>query len=438
MKLKSSNEIFGTPKLPGDKSISHRSLMFASLANGESNFKNMPQALDVISTEKLLLQLGVEIQRTETEVKVRSTGKFKKPLKALDCGNAGTLMRLIMGVLSAQEFESTLIGDDSLSQRPMKRVLEPLMQMGAKIQLRENQFAPVQISPSNLKGITYDLKIASAQLKSAVLLAGLLAEGETTLTGKIDSRDHTERLLKFFGAKLDVSSDRIKIQGKQTLHNNSYEIPNDISAGSFWIAAALLADNSSVELKYVGVNPTRMGFVDVLKKSGAKIEIEMISENPEPVANLKISNSKLKAFKISKDEISSLIDEVPLLVLIATQCEGESTIEGVEELRFKETDRIQSTVEAIEALGGKVTVSGNDLIISGSQKLKGGKVKSYHDHRIAMMAAVARYCVSSDIEIENFECAEISDPYFGEQISGARFSPKGMMNQVLDQMAEFL
>lgn len=433
MKLKSSNEIFGTPKLPGDKSISHRCLMFAALAKGISEFENMSQALDVVSTEKVLLQLGTEIQRDGTNVRISSSGKFKKPSKDLDCGNAGTLMRLMMGVLSAQEFESTLVGDESLTQRPMKRVVEPLTQMGAEISLRDNQFAPVQIKPSKLKAITYNLKVSSAQVKSAILLAGLYAEGETSLTGKIQSRDHTERLLSFFGAKVLTSDLEIQVEGKQALHNNSYKIPNDVSAASFWIAAAVLAEKSDVTLKNVGVNPTRMGFIDVLKRSGANIEIEMISENPEPVANLKIKNSKLKGFYIESSEVPSLIDEVPLLVLLATQCDGPSVIMGVEELRFKETDRIKATVEAIEALGGNVIVKGNDLFIEGQQRLMGGQVKSYHDHRIAMMAAVSRYCVRGDVEIDHFECVEISDPYFAEQISG-----KIMMNQVLNQMAEFL
>lgn len=431
MKFKPSKEIFAEIQLPGDKSISHRSLIFAALAKGVSEFQNMSAAQDVISTEKILLQLGVEIQRNGTNVKVSSRGEFKKNLKTLDgdrnldrnldCGNAGTLMRLMMGVLSAQSFESILTGDESLSQRPMKRVLEPLTLMGADISLREGQFAPVHIKPAKLRGINYELKVASAQVKSAILLAALLSEGETILTGKIESRDHTERLLKFFGADIETTTTAIRISGKNTLHNNSYKIPNDISAAAFWIAAGLLADKSEVVLKNVGVNPTRMGFVNILKEAGAHIEIEMLQEIPEPIANLKIKNSKLKAFHIKSDKIPSLIDEVPLLALIATQCSGTSIIEGVEELRFKETDRIQSTVEAIQALGGQVTVQGNDLMISGGQTLRGGRVESHHDHRIAMMAAVSRYCMgescaSGDIDISNFECAEISDPLFKNQM----------------------
>lgn len=433
MKLKSSKEFFGSPKLPGDKSISHRSLMFASLAQGVSEFTNISQALDVLSTEKVLLQLGVEIQRNGTTVKVISSGKLKKSEKPLDCGNAGTLMRLMMGVLSAQEFDSVLVGDESLSLRPMKRVLEPLEQMGAKISLRDNQYAPVEITGTSLKGIQYDLKVSSAQVKSAILLAALLAEGETTLTGKIQSRDHTERLLKCFGAKLEDYPEQIRLSGKQTLHNNSYEIPNDISAAAFWIAGALLAEKSDVTLENVGVNPTRMGFIDVLKRSGADIEIQMTGEIPEPVANIHVKNSKLKAFTIEPSEVASLVDEIPLLALIATQCEGESKILGAEELRYKETDRIQSTLEAIKALGGDFKVINNDLIIPGGQKLKAGVVESYHDHRIAMMAAVAKYCVDGVIEIKNFECAEISDPFFTEQISG-----KSLLGQVKNQIAEFL
>jgi len=433
MKLKSSREIFGKPKLPGDKSISHRCLMFASLAQGVSEFQNMSQALDVISTEKVLMQLGVEIQRDGTDLRVVSQGKYKKPSKDLDCGNAGTLMRLMMGVLSAQEFSSTLVGDESLSQRPMKRVVEPLSRMYADITLRENQFAPIEIKPSKLKAIDYELKISSAQVKSAVLLAGLFAEGTTTVTGKIESRDHTERLLKFFGANLSVSQDKIQITGKQTLHNNSYKIPNDISAASFWIAAATLAEKSDILLESVGINPTRMGFVDVLKRSGASIEMDVLTETPEPVANIRVKNSKLKAFTIAPSEVASLIDEVPLLALLATQCEGVSKICGVEELRFKETDRIMATKEAIEALGGSLAVEGNDLIISGNQKLKGGKVKSYDDHRIAMMAAVSRYCIDTEVEIDQFSCADISDPYFAEQIRNDI-----SVGKIKDQLSEFL
>lgn len=433
MKLKSSKEFFGTPKLPGDKSISHRSLMFASLASGVSEFTNMSQALDVLSTEKVLLQLGVEIQREGTDVRISSTGKFKKPTAPLDCGNAGTLMRLMMGVLSAQEFDSTLIGDESLSSRPMKRVLEPLSQMGAKISLKDNQYAPVSIHGTHLTGINYDLKVSSAQVKSAILLAGLYAEGKTTLTGKIESRDHTERLLKYFGADLTVSKDKIEIFGNQMLHHNSYKIPNDISAAAFWMAAGILAQESEVILEDVGVNPTRMGFVDVLKRAGARIEVTETSNSPEPVANIKVTNSSLKAFTIEASDVPSLIDEVPLLVLLATQAHGVSRILGVEELRFKETDRVKATIEAIEALGGQVLIEENDLIIPGNQKLRAGIVESYNDHRIAMMAAVAKYCVDGVIEINNFECAEISDPYFAEQISG-----KSLLGFVKDQISEFL
>lgn len=433
MKLKSSSEIFGKPKLPGDKSISHRCLMFASLAQGESRFQNMSQALDVISTEKVLMQLGVEIQREGTDLRVLSKGKYKKPSKELDCGNAGTLMRLMMGVLSAQDFESTLVGDESLTQRPMKRVVEPLSRMYADISLRENQFAPIKIKPSKLKAIDYELKISSAQVKSAIILAALFADGTTTLTGKIESRDHTERLLKFFGADILVAKEKIQITGKQALHNNSYKIPNDISAASFWIAAGVMAKKSDILLENVGVNPTRMGFVNVLRRSGANIEIEMISENPEPVANIRVKNSKLKGFEIETSEIASLIDEVSLLSLLATQCDGESKICSVEELRFKETDRVKATQEAIENLGGKLVVNGNDLLISGSQSLKGGKVKSYDDHRIAMMAAVSRYCITDDVEIDNFSCAEISDPYFGEQIQS-----DVSVGKIKNQLSEFL
>jgi 3-phosphoshikimate 1-carboxyvinyltransferase len=417
MKLKASQKIFGKPILPGDKSISHRSLILASIAEGVSTFKNMSEAQDVLSTEKVLLQLGIEIQRDGTDVRVISIGKYKKPIVALDCGNAGTLMRLMTGVLAGQEFESTLIGDESLSQRPMKRVLDPLLQMGAQISLRENQFAPIQIHPSKLKGLNYNLTIPSAQVKSAILLAGLYTDDNVIINGNIQSRDHSERLLKFFGADIEITDEKIRVSGNNKLRNVDYNVPNDISAASFWIAAGLLATDSEVNLENVGINPTRMGFIDVLKKSGAKIEISETVQYPEPVASIKVKNSKLSSFVITKDEVPYLIDEVPLLALIATQCDGVSTISGLEELRYKESDRIESTINAILALGGKIEVHGNDLKIPGNQILSGGVVDSLGDHRIAMMAAVSKYCCTTDIEIKNFECAEISDPYFAKQIS---------------------
>lgn len=433
MKLRSSKEFFGTPKLPGDKSISHRCLILAALAQGRSEFENMSEALDVLSTEKVLTELGVEITRRSTSVQVNSTGRLKAPIKSLDCGNAGTLMRLMMGVLSAQDFSSELIGDESLSQRPMRRVFEPLQMMGAKINLRDNQFAPVQIEPSRLKAIEYDLKVASAQVKSAILLAGLSAEGRTVLTGKISSRDHTERLLRYFGADIDISENRISIYGPQLLHNNSYVIPNDISAAAFWIAAGVLAEKSEVYLNHVGVNPTRMGFVNVLLKAGARIRTENIEISPEPVAHLTVKSSKLNAFDITEEEVASLIDEVPLLVLLATQADGVSKIQGVGELRYKETDRVMATVKAIEALGGTVLVEGDTLIIPGNQRLRPGIVESFHDHRIAMMAAVAKYCVDGVIEIRDFDCVDISDPYFADQITG-----KSLLGFVREQISEFL
>lgn len=417
MILKPSQKIVGNPMLPGDKSISHRCLIFSSLSEGVSTFENVSMSEDVFSTEKVLLQLGVEIQRDGSYIKVISNGKLKKPKIALDCGNAGTLMRLMMGVLSAQDFESTLIGDESLSIRPMKRVSDPLKLMNAKINLKDNQFAPIQISPSQLKGINYELPITSAQVKSAIMLSALFAEGETTLTGKIQSRDHSERLLKLFGAKIETNPNSIKILGNQKLVSASYTVPNDISAASFWLTAGILAQESDVKLDNVGVNPTRMGFVNVMKKAGAKIDLELTAQNPEPVAIIKVKSSKLSSFVISEEEISTLIDEVPLLALIATQCVGVSRICGLEELRYKETDRIETTIKAIRALGGKIEVEGNDLIIPGSQTLTGGTVNSYKDHRIAMMAAVSIYCAKGEVEIINFESSEISDPHFKNQIA---------------------
>ncbi len=412
MRFQSKSTIHGSPKLPGDKSISHRCLIMASLAQGKSTFKNLSQAEDVLSTQKLLMDLGVEIISSGQDVQVFSNGTYLNPKKTLDCGNAGTLMRLMMGVLCGKKISATLVGDESLSARPMKRVSEPLLKMGAALKLENNEFSPVQIEPSELTATSYELQVPSAQVKSAILFAALNAVGETRLTGKIQSRDHTERLLKLFGVDLKVSNEEILISGNQSLKPIHYTVPKDISAASFWIAATLLSKSGESLLREVGVNPTRTGFVDVLKSAGADIKIDVTIDSPEPMADIRAKNSRLSGFHIRSHQIATLVDEVPLLALIATQCEGDTIIEGVEELRYKETDRVQATVEAIEALGGVVEVRGKDLYIRGRQTLRGGRVNSYGDHRIAMMAAVARYCVTSSVEVSNIDCVRISDPYF--------------------------
>jgi 3-phosphoshikimate 1-carboxyvinyltransferase len=418
MIFKPLKKIALSPYLPGDKSLSHRALIFSALAGGVSEFKNLSLAQDVLSTKKVLSHLGVEIVDKKISVLVHGTNKKLKASKeVLDCGNAGTLMRLMMGVLAGQEFSSVLVGDESLSQRPMKRVQQPLEKTGAKMTLKNGNFAPIEIAPARIHGAQIDLAVSSAQVKSALLLAGLFSESsETVLTGKIHSRDHTERFLKYFGAEVAVSREKIILKPNAQLKSKNYFVPNDISAASFWITAGLLAEDGDVILEDVGLNPTRLGFVNVLKNAGAAIDVFVEQAEPEPIGRICVSSSSLKPFHIKAEEVASLVDEIPLLALIATQIDGESTISGAEELRFKESDRLLSTQSAVRDLGGQIEIHGDDLKIRGKQKLKGGFVKTFKDHRIAMMAATARFCCSEEVHLDDALSAEISDPYFIQQM----------------------
>lgn len=413
MIFKPLKKIFLSPRLPGDKSLSHRALILGALAKGLSQFQNLSTAQDVESTKMVLSQLGVEFSFKNECLFVSGLEKKLKASKVLlDCGNAGTLMRLMMGVLAGQNFSSTLIGDDSLQKRPMRRVSDPLTQMRAKIFLKDNQYAPVQIEPSLLQGRSLQLKVASAQVKSAILLAGLFCKEETIIEGKIKTRDHTERLLRFFGVDLVTSEEKIILRPNQNLTAQNYFIPNDISAASFWMASALLSQEGNVLLKNVGLNHYRLGFVDVLKKIGAQISLQVEKTYPEPVGQIRVKSGKLKPFVVSSQQISSLIDEIPLLALIATQIPGTSKILGAEELRYKESDRLSAIKNILNNLGARVVIEGNDLIIEGGSPLKGGFVETYGDHRIAMMGSVARFCSLEEIELSESKSAGVSDPYF--------------------------
>ncbi len=413
MIFKPLKKIFLSPRLPGDKSLSHRALILGALAKGLSQFQNLSTAQDVESTKMVLSQLGVEFSFKNECLFVNGLEKKLKASKVLlDCGNAGTLMRLMMGVLAGQNFSSTLIGDDSLQKRPMRRVSDPLTQMGAKIFLKDNQYAPVQIEPSFLQGRSLQLKVASAQVKSAILLAGLFCKEETIIEGKIKTRDHTERLLRFFGVDLVTSEEKIILRPNQNLTAQNYFIPNDISAASFWMASALLSQEGNVLLKNVGLNHYRLGFVDVLKKIGSQISLQVEKTYPEPVGQIRVKSGKLKPFEVSSQQISSLIDEIPLLALIATQIPGTSKILGAEELRYKESDRLSAIKNVLNNLGARVVIEGNDLIIEGGSPLKGGFVETYGDHRIAMMGSVARFCSLEEIELSESKSAGVSDPYF--------------------------
>lgn len=417
MKLKvnnSNNTLNGTIEIPADKSISHRAIIFSSLAKGKSTIKNFSNGQDPYSTLKVFQNLGVEITENEGIITVNSTGNLSAPNQSLDCGNSGTTMRLLSGILAGQNFNSTLIGDVSLSKRPMKRVIEPLSLMGAQIE--SNDFrAPLKIFGSKLHSIAYKSKIASAQVKSCILLAGLNVEnGITTVTEPFVSRNHTEIMLKAMGAKIKTNRTTVSIE-KSKLSPIEIVIPGDISSAAYFIVSALITPNSDIILKNVGLNQTRTGILDVVKQMGADLEI--LDERTicgEKVGDLRVKYTKdLKACNISGEIIPRLIDEIPVIAVLATQADGQTRISDAQDLRNKESDRISALVNELKKLGAKIEETPDGMIIEGKTVLSGNcEVETYHDHRLAMSLYVAGLICNKEILINEFEWVNISFPTF--------------------------
>lgn len=417
MKLKvnnSNNTLNGTIEIPADKSISHRAIIFSSLAKGKSTIKNFSNGQDPYSTLKVFQNLGVEITENEGIITVNSTGNLSAPNQNLDCGNSGTTMRLLSGILAGQNFNSTLIGDVSLSKRPMKRVIEPLSLMGAQIE--SNDFrAPLKIFGSKLHSIAYKSKIASAQVKSCILLAGLNVEnGITTVTEPFVSRNHTEIMLKAMGAKIKTNGTTVSIE-KSKLSPIEIVIPGDISSAAYFIVSALITPNSDIILKNVGLNQTRTGILDVVIQMGADLEI--LDERTicgEKVGDLRVKYTKdLKACNISGEIIPRLIDEIPVIAVLATQADGQTRISDAQDLRNKESDRISALVNELKKLGAKIEETPDGMIIEGKTALSGNcEVETYHDHRLAMSLYVAGLICNKEILINEFEWVNISFPTF--------------------------
>lgn len=411
----------GEVTIPADKSISHRAIIFSALAKGKSIIKNFSNGQDPRSTLNIFKQLGVQFEEEGTTVVVKSSGVLQSSNSPLDCGNSGTTMRLMAGVLAGQKFNSTLIGDDSLSKRPMKRVIAPLEQMGGDIQ--SNNFkAPLIISGKELKAINYNSPIASAQVKSCILLAGLNADGITTVTEPYTSRNHTEIMLKAMGANLSVEKTTVSIE-KSELEPIDIEIPGDISSAAYFICAGLIVPNSEIILKNVGLNPTRTGIIDVVKSMGGKIEL--LSERitcGERVGDILVKYSpNLKACKISGEIIPRLIDEIPVIAVLATQADGQTVISDAQDLRNKESDRISAVVTELRKLGAEIEETPDGMIISGKTSLKGEcDVETYHDHRLAMSLFVAGLITQKEIKINGFEWVNISFPEFEKMFASLK------------------
>lgn len=413
-KIKPVKRIEGEISVPGDKSISHRAVILGAIASGSTSIKNFLMAEDCIATINAFKCMGVFVDVSEI-VKVKGVGLkgLKKPNAELYLGNSGTSMRLLLGVLAGQDFEAILTGDESLSSRPMKRVTAPLRKMGAHIEGKDDaNFAPLKICGGSLKPIIYDSPIPSAQVKSAILLAGLYAKGTTLVREPMKSRDHTERMLKLFGADISLDGLKVSVNESQGLNARDIDVPGDISSAAFFIIAALLLDGSKIILKHVGVNETRTGIIDILRRMGGKIEVKTVKNNWEPVADITVSSSSLQGTTITKEEIPRSIDELPALMIAAAFAKGRTVIKGAGELRVKETDRIESMRDNLKKMGGDLLSDGDDIIIEGRDSINGAELSSFGDHRTAMAMAIAALRASSVSSINDIACVSTSFPNF--------------------------
>ena len=412
---KNKKGLTGEVTIPADKSISHRAIMFSALANGKSIIRNFSKGQDPHSTIRIFKELGTDITfQDETTLTIKSNGKLNIPKNALDCGNSGTTMRLISGILAGQNFNSELVGDESLSKRPMKRIIEPLALMGAHIESEDNH-APLKIFGTKLHGISYNSPMASAQVKSCILLAGLNADGITQVTEPYLSRNHTELMLKYLGANIITDNTTITIKPSQ-LTAKEINICGDISSAAYFIVAGLIVPNSNIILKNVGLNPTRYGIIEAAKKMGGDITVLNKKEvSGEIVGDIQVKFSELKSIEISGDIIPRLIDELPVIAVLATQADGETVIKDAKDLRNKESDRITTTVTELKKLGADIEEQEDGFIIHGKKPLLGGcETNTYNDHRLAMSLFVAGLVCEKEIAINGFEWAGISFPEFEE------------------------
>ncbi len=419
--IKHANAMRGSITVPGDKSISHRALLFAAIAEGKTIINNLSSSADVMSTLHCIRQLNIDAIVKNSEIEMEGTGKFgfKASRHPLDCGNSGTTIRLLSGILAAQPFTtSTLVGDESLSKRPMKRVIEPLTKMGAHISSEPGGFPPLVIHGQPLTPISYQMPIASAQVKSCVLLAGLYATGTTTVIEPYPSRDHTERMLRDFGLNVTTDSTSVSIEGPAKLFGTEVVVPGDISSAAFFIAAALMVPDSEVTIENICLNPTRTGLLDVLQRMGANISIrEYETKSSEPIGEIRVTTSQLSGVEISPNMIPKLIDEIPILAVLATQAQGKTILSGAQELRVKESDRLRSIVTNLAAMGIEIEELEDGFIIEGPQKLTGASVDSFGDHRIAMAFSIAGLISKGTTHIKDVDCVRISMPNFYETLA---------------------
>jgi 3-phosphoshikimate 1-carboxyvinyltransferase len=422
--VKPSRGLKGDMSVPGDKSISHRSILLGALAEETSRISGFLSGSDCLATLSCLRDLGCSIDIHDNEITIQGVGVhgLKRPEKTLDCVRSGTTMRLLIGLMAGQTFDSQLSGDDQLLRRPMGRVAEPLRMMGAEITTTDGK-APLFIKGKSLHGIKYPMPVASAQVKSALLLAGLYADSPTTIIEKGPSRDHTERMLSLMGADIQVNHNKVTIIPTEQLHSISsgsgsvYQVPGDISSAAFLITALCLVPSSSGVIRNVGVNPTRTGILDVLTAMGAGLHFDNSIETKsnhvgEPRADIFVRSSRLQGRDVDGDMVVRMIDEFPIFAVAATQASGRTTVREAAELRVKETDRIATVVEELQKLGAAISATADGFIVEGGKTLKGGKVSSHGDHRLAMALTVAGLIAEGEVCIDGVRCIDDSFPGF--------------------------
>lgn len=413
-KIMPVKKLFGKLRLPGDKSISHRAIMIGAISLGQTKAKDVLDCDDCNYTIQAFQDMGVTIKKDRDYTVIYGKGLkgLKKPKAGIDVGNSGTSLRLLSGILAGQDFDVTLKTDASLSKRPMKRIVEPLSLMGVDIKASPDGYPPIKIKGGRVKPIDYKMPIPSAQIKSAILLAGLYADGVTTVEEAFKSRDHTERMLKYFGSKLKVEGLKVSLRGERELVARKFEIPGDISSASFFMVGAVLLKGSKVRIDRVSINPIRAGILKILSKMGAKIKIYNKRNSFEPFGDIEIESGGTKGIVIDEKVIPSVIDELPILFVLAARSEGRTVIKGAEELRVKETDRITSMRENLEKMGAKIRLEGNDIIIDGVKKLKGSSLKSFDDHRTCMAMTIAALTAEGSSSIDDVGCVSKSFPQF--------------------------
>lgn len=419
MEIKKLTNLHGEITVPGDKSISHRAVMFGSLAKGTTRITHFLEGADCLSTISCFRKMGIDIENNNGEILVHGKGLrgLSSPTDILDVGNSGTTTRLISGILAGQNFVSELTGDDSIQSRPMKRIMTPLLSMGADItSIKGNNCVPLRIAGHPLKAIHYDSPVASAQVKSCVLLAGMYSDGVTSVTEPVLSRNHTEIMLNYFGAQVTSEGTTASIVPEPSLHAREITVPGDISSAAYFIAAGLLVPGSEILLKNVGINPTRDGLLRVCKDMGADITMLNVNMDGEPTADLLVRTSSLHGTTVSGEIIPTLIDEIPMIAVMAAFAEGTTIIKDAKELKVKESDRILVMAENLSRMGADITPTDDGMIIHGGKPLHGAVIDSYLDHRVAMSFAIAGLLCDGPLSIKGGNCVKISYPEFYEDL----------------------